>query len=228
MTDLDKLLLSGAISAAVALLVTWLRGRNAVTQEQLKSDLMHEQERTKGTIRAEIEEGLQQTKAEADQKLEALRHDLKREALVHEVKFRKLYDRVATVIDEIFSKLTTTYKYGMTLVAELEPAGDESKEEKYRRFANAFNDLHSYILHNRIYLPGRIHRVINPFMDKLKETAIVFRRGFQQQARNLPVNGDYWGRANDAFTNTIMPLYERLCGELQAFIGLEEENPTHT
>jgi hypothetical protein len=167
---------------------------------------------------------LQQAKAEADQKLEALRHDLKREAVVHEVKFRKLYDRVATVIDDIFSKLTTAYKSGMTLVAEFEREGDEPKDEKYRKFAGAFNDLHDYIFHNRIYLPSRIHRVINPFMDQLKETAVVFRRGLQQRASNIPTNGDYWGRANDAFTNTIMPFYERLCEELQAFIGLEEEN----
>ena len=49
MTDFEKLVIGGIISALVAWPVSLLSRRNAVTQEQLKSDLIHEQERTKGT-----------------------------------------------------------------------------------------------------------------------------------------------------------------------------------
>ena len=60
-----------------------------------------DEEHVKEIVRAEIDEGLVRIKAQLDA-----------EATVHEIKFRKLYDKVSTVIETTFRLLTKTYRSG--------------------------------------------------------------------------------------------------------------------
>ncbi|CAN5407065.1 hypothetical protein BH10PLA2_BH10PLA2_37290 [soil metagenome] len=230
MSDADKAyyaafvaICASIIAGCFAILNGWRTRVANQKVEEYKRDASLELERFKGVVRAEVEQSLQKERLDADRSMEALKHAMQRERIVHEIKFKRVYDQVAEVLDEVFKKLTAAHRFGMAMVAELEWSPVESKEEQYKRFATAFNDLNDYIFANRMYLPPQIHKVVDGFMKKLRKTAFTFKRSLNEKARNRADNQDWWGEANDAYEDIVMPFYEELCHEMQRFIGLEEE-----
>src|SRR5260370_5198585 len=120
------LLLSIVTPAGVAWLVSILTAKHRLREELAR-----------GMIRAEIEEGLAKIKADFDQKQEKLRHDLHREAVVHEIKFRKLYDKVSTVVTVTFRLLTKTYLSGMEFIQAV-GIKEDLRKTAYSGFAEDF------------------------------------------------------------------------------------------
>ena len=85
----------------------------------------------------------------------------------------------------------------------------------------------AYIASNRIFLPKHLHDVINHFSDPLRQAATDFQLGLAAQARGEPRTNnpaDHWLKASATFKETIMPMYEQLCAEMQEFIGLEKRH----
>src|SRR5262249_18707353 len=100
------------------------------------------------------------------------------------------------------------------------------KSERYKAFATAFNKLASHILSNRLYLPNRLHEVISAFLDPLRQVASDFNLSNQQHESGQTAGVDYWVKADSAFREPIMPSYEKLCHEIQDFIGMDSQHDT--
>jgi hypothetical protein len=220
--ELERLLITGVISAAVALLVSWLNRRNSVTQEQFKSDLTHEQERTKGVIRAQIEGGLQEAKAFTERNLEVMRHELKREAFVHEVKFKRLYDKVAEVVEQTFGLLSKTYRSG-TQATDLGSTGGSKEQEYFTSFQSDVRELRDFVFANRLFLPAFLYQRVTAFADRLQTTASKFHPTGQQEGQ-IELLSERFQEAMKALSTEITPTYDTLCNEIQEYIGLEDED----
>jgi hypothetical protein len=160
-----------------------------------------------------IQEGLARMKAQLD-----------REAKVHEIKFRKLYDNMSTVITNTYRLLTRAYESGAEFIA---PASTLSQEDRANKFAEDFKKLGLYVSRNRIFLPKRLHDVVIEFLQPLRATALEFQFGLlyghPPSTQPTPQKmAEHYSKANTAFQETIVPLYNRLCAEMQTFLGLEE------
>jgi hypothetical protein len=215
MTDFEKIMLTVAATLAASLISgIWAF---VVSRHTARSNLTLEQVRA--MYRGEIDERLHELRVASDHKLEALKYDLSRQALVHEIKFRKLYDRVSDVVQELFRLVTRAYVTGGVFVSPLD-WDTIPKEEKGRVFGEEFNALVSFIRDNRIFLPKQLHNVVNRFMDPLRDTGQEFMWALRDEVKGKDTI-ESWTKANAAFKNTIMPLYEALCREMQTFIGLD-------
>lgn len=220
MTDGEKVILGACVAVGAAIVSgvfavynAW-KTRTANEQlEKFKSEANLELEKFKGLVRSEIDQTLQNERIGADRRLEALRHDLRREATVHEIKFRKLYDSVAMVITGTFRRAARAKWSGLAAL-QAHQEGHADMKEIFTCFAKDFNELHRYIFHTRIFLPHNVHAVINEFMEPLRKAAFKFRGII-----HTPGEG-FWNEAVPEFTQVIMPLYEKLCLEIQEFIGV--------
>jgi hypothetical protein len=226
MSDYDKAMLTALVAVTATFISVIGSGVVAYLVSRWTTRANIETEEFKGLVRAEIEPELIRIKADFDQKQDALRHDLQRAAVVHEIKFRKLYDRVSTVVEDTFKHISDAYRRGGLLVEDLEWEGAPDKKKRYEDFRQAFDFVVAYVFENRIFLPKMLHDAVNRFMDPLRENATKFRTGWKKQERGGG-GDDFWGEASDHFRKTIMPLYEELCTAMQVFIGLEERSASN-
>ncbi len=172
----------------------------------------------KGTVREAIEPRLIDLKAKWDRDLEKRRQGWQREALIHEVKFRKLYDRVSVTVARSFRLVTEAYDSGSKLISVVDNDGI-SKDVKAQQFVKDFNDVQKFILRNRIFLPRQLHLALEKLLNPLRDVAMEFQ--VMMSERNGADRAKRWMESDQKFRATVMHRYEELCSDVQLFLGLE-------
>ncbi len=174
-----------------------------------------------------LDKGVEQHKAvlraKTDAEVEKLRAVLERESLEHEVKFRRIDDRVAEHLGEIYARLFKLYESASKYVAILEHSGEPSKKEKFKTVVEANREFWDYFLPNRLYVPPRLFKRIRTVADGLANVVGDFTRGREreEQGRRLPEE-DYWMKAYETFEKEVTPLFTDLVANFQRRLGIDD------
>jgi hypothetical protein len=209
-----KLFLASIVGPAfVAWLVSYFTVRHRLTEEQAK-----------GIIRAEIEEGLVKLKADFEQKQDKLRHDLHRESVMHEVKFRKLYDNAAEGVSKIFlgmSKLRACLD-DFAFCVENDPdrrsVSASSLELATREFKDACTNY-------QLFLPASLFAQIKQFDDLVfsAEMACVHAGAcdniWKQGVGDRKQAEEKWNQAKALLKTQLSPLLEGIHADFQKLLG---------
>lgn len=171
----------------------------------------------------DIEQYKTTLRAQNDVEIERLRAALARESLEHEIRFRRIDERIAEHTAEIYTRLFTLYETASRYVAILEFSDEPSKEEKLVAVVNANGAFWDYFLPNRLYVPPTLFKRIRSVADKLARVVGDFREGYsrEQQGRR-PAGEDYWLEAVKKFESDVTPLFTELVREFQERLGVRD------
>jgi hypothetical protein len=196
-----EVLTPAAVSATLTAILLWL------TKSWIG-------ERLKNAIKTEYDEKLETHKAKlksaSDVEVERLRSQLSITASERNILFSNLQERRADVIAETYSLLRTLYEV-TEYVKPFVPAGDKSKEEKYKDIINAFNAFRLYYPKRQIFIPKLTAAQINAIDLELVRAINMFVFTVEQN------------KSNDNFNNWI-EIHEKLNGPTTAALSeLEDE-----
>ena len=118
-----------------------------------------------------------------DVEMEKLRNDLTLKSIEHEIRFRSIHERQATVIAETYAKIHDVQKAVSSYVAIFEEGGEPSKEEKLKLVANAYEAFRACFYPQRIFFPRATGKRIMDFSNKLADVVNLFTHGQRREER---------------------------------------------
>jgi hypothetical protein len=155
MTDGEKVVLGGCIAFASAVVAGGISVYNALRGRGWNEDL----EKLKAELRGIVDDEVQKTK-----------YKLEQERLVHEVKFRAIYQKAGEIVEEAFRLVNDTYRKAMKFTAEFSTGDDgKSREENHESFRQSFNALQRYVEDRRIFFPTTMYQAITDFLQPVKK-----------------------------------------------------------
>ena len=155
--------------------------------------------------------------------LEKLRAEFARQALEHEVRFRRVDEKVAAHLAEVYQRLFRLYENVSSLVKFLEWSNEPSKEEKFKATSEANRAFWDYFLPNRIYIPPKLYEQIRGVANKLTDIANDFGRALRREARGVVMEEeDHWTKAFDAIELEASPLFTAMVHEVQKRLGVQD------
>jgi hypothetical protein len=198
----------GGTTAAVAA-IAWLA----------KSLLTHVLSKDIDTYKIELS-------AKYDFEVERLRAELSKQALEHEIKYRRVDEKVAKHLEGTYRHLFRFYKSVSDYVKILEWSGEPSKEEKLKTASNTNRAFWDYFLENRIYIPPRFYERIQELARKLNTIASDFAAGQRREARGVAPKPeeDYWPTAFDAVEEEATPLFTEIVLAVQKRLGVQDDD----
>src|SRR5262245_48409101 len=114
----------------------------------------------------DIEEHKARLKTESDREIESLRVLLKKDTFEHEVRFRKLHEKVADVLAEVYTHLAKCYASVGNYVSILDRP-NEPKEEKLKVVTQAGQDFVESVNKNQLFMPKEIRDTLGEFNQLL-------------------------------------------------------------
>jgi methionine salvage enolase-phosphatase E1 len=102
-------------------------------------------------------------KREADKELEAIKASLNIEALTHQIRFSKLHDRRADVIEKLYTKIVALETASGCLEAEFQMDDYDELKQKADLLIDRYFDVHSFIEGNKIYFSENLSDNIKKF-----------------------------------------------------------------
>jgi hypothetical protein len=113
-----------------------------------------------------------QLKAAADAEIERLKSSLQMRALEHEVRFSRLHDRRAKVIEEVYQRLIDAEKdYGRFVIVDGYSKGEAQQEARFKMQTKMY-ETSLFIEKHRIYLPAQTCVSLKAFLDVMWTNAI--------------------------------------------------------
>jgi hypothetical protein len=164
--------------------------------------------------------------AQSALELEKLRAEFARQALEHEVRFRRVDDKVAEHLAEVYQRLFRLFEKVSSLVRILEWSNEPSKEEKLNAAGAATQEFWNYFLPNRIYIPPKLYERVRELANKLVGIANDFGRGLRREARGAESDEteDHWSKAFNAIEKEASPLFTALVRDVQSRLGVEDQD----
>jgi hypothetical protein len=150
--------------------------------------------------------------------LEKLRAEFARQAFEHEVQFRRVDEKVAEHLNEVYKRLHRFFETVHSFVQPLEWSNAPPKEEKFKLARVASEAFWEYLLANRVYIPPRLYSRVHGLANKLVDIASDFQRGLQGERENE----HYWTEAWDSVNGGANPLFSALVGEIQKRLGITD------
>jgi hypothetical protein len=150
--------------------------------------------------------------------LEKLRAEFTRQALEHEVQFRRVDEKVAEHLNEVYKRLHHFYETVHSFVQPLEWSNAPSKEEKLKTASDASKEFWDYFLANRVYIPPGLYSRIHDLANKLADIAKDFNRGLHGEREKEY----YWTEAWESINDGATPLFSALVREIQRRLGVED------
>jgi len=102
-------------------------------------------------------------KKEADKEIESLKISLNIEASKHQIRFSKLQERRASVIEETYKKIVSLEDLAAYLTTEAKTEDYERLKEKANKFIDEFFEFNSFFEAHAIYFPENIVNKIKDF-----------------------------------------------------------------
>jgi hypothetical protein len=135
-------------------------------------------------------------KADADREIESLKHSLQMIATEHQVRFSKMHERRAEVIEDLYKKLTHLYLDGQRFVLTSENNPSGYKENEFKNLREKISDVFVLIEEHRILLPTTVCSLLDQYVGQLG--SVVYVAGVFGRIQNA--NEQTTQQSNDAFT----------------------------
>jgi hypothetical protein len=164
-------------------------------------------------------------KYKADLKLESERHrmELQKAALEHEIKFRRVDEKVAETISELYERLLRLFEAVHSYVKMVEWSHEPSKAEKLQATIDANREFNDFLFPKRLYIPKKLFVRIRDCGYKLADITSAFARGQKREEDGIDTEGpDHWMEAFDAVEKEVNPLFSDLVADFQKRIGVED------
>ncbi len=121
----------------------------------------------------DVERFKTELKAQADKSIEQLKNSLQMTALEHEVRFSKLHERRAEVIEELYGRLVALQKDAQHFAIGEGYTPDKQKQDAaYLMIESAIFDLSDFIELRRIYLPEQFCASSKIFLEAIRKHTI--------------------------------------------------------
>jgi hypothetical protein len=133
-------------------------------------------------LNKDIEKYKFELRREAERELETLKAALKIQTSAHQIRFSKLHDRRADVIEELYKKIVAFESSASSLIAEFSLGYYDHQKQKADKFIDQYFDLHNFTERNAIYFTPDL-------TDKIKE--------LNQLLFNLSINIYYQSTENN-------------------------------
>ena len=106
--------------------------------------------------------------------IEKFRGDLRLASAKHEITFRRLDEKRADVVAELYKLLVRAYWEAESFTTPMEWAGEPGKKEKYVAAQNAIADYFRFFDQHRIYISEDLCGQLESFARELREPVIRF------------------------------------------------------
>jgi hypothetical protein len=166
--------------------------------------------------------------ANAEKEVESLRHSLHMIATEHQVRFSKMHERQAEVIEELYKKLTILNLHGEQFVITSENNPTPHQAEKFREMQEQLRDVFLYAELHRIFLPESVCALVDKHLGQLRKTvwtAGVFGRIKNPNETTSQQSSDAFTKAYAEFETDIPAARKLLETEFRKMIGSESSYP---
>ena len=175
----------------------------------------------------DIEKYKLELKANSDKEIEHLRSDLRIHALEHEVRFRKLHEKVAEAVAEVYGRLFKLFQAVTSYVNPVDLPGQPDKEGKGKLVQAAAEEFFSYFNANRLFLPKDLSQRVHEFSDQLKKISWDFSVGLhkEQHGKISELQDlDHWEKGIEGIKKVATPLFDKLHDEFQRVLGFDPQS----
>ena len=111
---------------------------------------------------------------EATNQLEASKFNsvLKTKEYEHQIRFSEIYAKQASLIAELYDKLSMAEIWLQETVRSLRISGDMTEDEAHKKFAEEYNAANFLFIKNRIYFPEDVCVEIQKVFLEMKENVV--------------------------------------------------------
>ncbi len=196
-------ILGGSVAAMAA--VAWL----------IRSLIAH-------LLSKDIERHKAALQAQSVLELEKLRAELTKQTLEHEVRFRRVDDKVAEVLAKVYRRLFRLYEGVSKYVKIVESSSEPSKEEKLKAVTEANQRFWDSFLLNRVYVPPHLYSRVHSLATKLTGIANDMTYALQDERQGRVAGKDGWLEAYHAVEKEVDPVFKEIVQDVQKRLGVED------
>jgi hypothetical protein len=151
--------------------------------------------------------------------VEEFKSNLQLATIEHQVRFSKLHDKRAQVIQDLYGKLVALDTVIHSVLNRFQKVGEASLEEKVREYGKLHNELNEFFLPNRIFFGSETCRVIDDLLFLSRDTYFDITTypvdpnspEYKYGPRDLlNERHEYWEKARKAFDTDIKNLKKQL------------------
>lgn len=166
MSPLDEILVAFGGNAILLVVLGFLA--RSLIQTWLAKDLKKFEADLQNTAASQLELLRHDLKSQGETSIEQLKSRLQQATTEHQVRFAKLHEKRASVIEDLDARLYRLEIEGQRYVERVGQSG----EEGYLKWREQFIDCNSFLHSKRIYLTEQIFGQISEYLDAVKRPAI--------------------------------------------------------
>jgi hypothetical protein len=160
---------------------------------------------------------------------ERMKHELQIVSTEHQIRYVKLHERRAEVIEKLYEMLVEAHWASQSFVDVFEFAGEPPKAEKYLTAMNKGAEFFRFFDKNRIYLTPEVCRSLENFLKGMRSHVIGFGVYVDKDEKYFPehtLKEKYaaWTKAAEYFEDELPAAREALELELRQLIGSSSLN----
>ncbi|MGD1104066.1 MAG: hypothetical protein ABSA59_18615 [Terriglobia bacterium] len=230
--DVWKEILIALGSNATLLVVLGFLARSLLNT-WLTKDIKRFETDLKASADSELERLKYELKSKADASIEQLKNHLQLIATEHQVRFSKLHEKRAEVIDQVYARLVEARMEGKRFIATDAYITDRlQQKEAWKKTAERMEDVSVYIQKHRIYLPERICELLQKVVDEMSRhvaAAGVYTPLNPQAQEMIAEKYEALMKAYNAFFSESIPAATKaLEDEFRRLLGVETSRPNTT
>jgi hypothetical protein len=229
MSAWDDILIALGGNAAILIVLGFLA--RSLIQTWLTKDIRRFEADLKSTADQNLERLRQELKSEGDASVELLKNQLQQTANEHQVRFSKLHERRADVIEKLYVYLVDAGTEGrLFITGDAHLTDERARREAYLEIGAKMKEVSLFINKSRIYLPESI-------VSLLQGLSLAMRQHVSNAAFYAPLDPQGAASAvdrNEALTNAYrayflddIPLAMRaLEDEFRRLLGVDTSRPS--
>ena len=156
--------------------------------------------------------------------LDRAKLDIDVKKLEHEVRFKKVYDKISDILVELAPMLTRATKDFRTFINDLECSDAPNKADQWTTAATSYNDTRVFLHDNRLLIPQPLFNLADDFIKALKLIIDKFQSGRRNAERRPDAEQyeDYTAIAEEAL-KALEPRYLAIHDAMQSYLGVPTE-----
>jgi hypothetical protein len=161
---------------------------------------------------------------DANEEVERLRNSLHMLATEHQVRFSRLHEKRAVVIEEVYKRLSELHSQAESFVVTSENNPSPQQKEEYERIRRILYEYSSYVDQHQIFLPEALCKQLTEHLPQLARTihtAGVYGGGTEYITEAHARRSDAFTKAYEAFQTSIPDSKARLEAEFRKILGVE-------
>lgn len=180
--------------------------------------------------KSKLNTDLEAHKSSLTKDIEAFKSVLQVSAVEHQVRFTKLHDKRAEVIQTLYSKLVALDLAIHSVLKLFHKTGEPSLEEKVREYGRLHNEFNDFYLPNKIFFDAQACKVLDDFLFlsrntyfdittyPIDPTSVEYKHGPREL---LNERHEYWEKARKVFENDISGLKTQMEIQFRKMLGVE-------